>query len=314
MRDQNWWDKSAAPLCLGKMELFHLLPSWVHPKGPRKRQVMNPKVAHLPIGPSSPLLTTTAAAILLFILLELTEVSWIYLSVPLVKERSYNDNVTDLFFFNVQLYCLSLHCRLCTFTTLAQQAKFVCLKRLFSCIASLLASLMHFLKYLPGPFQGAGEKRRNGSPFYLFVFPGLQDPQAGGHLFLGFTPGPRPRVRGPAPTLLIKLGCLPGPVCGVREKKASGALSLFLLLHLLFFTVFTQATLPQESEPEKVLFYLVDCQEYGFTRQLYQRSPPNGEIQKFTCAQVCERNLPRAQGAFGWQRVPIFTHVSHTFH
>ena len=202
--------------------------------------------------------------------------------------------VNDLYQFTVN-NCLSTYCRLCTFTTLAQQTKLVSLNLLFSCIASLLASLMHLLTFLPGPSPGVGEKRRSGSPFYLFARLCLQDPQAGGHLFLGFTPSPRPRVRGPAPTLLNKLGCLPGPVCGVREKKASRALSLSLLLHLLFFTVFTQATSPQESEPEKVLFYLVDCQEYGFLRQLYRRSPQKGEIQKFTCAQVCERNLPRAQ-------------------
>ena len=146
---------------------------------------------------------------------------------------------------------------------------------------------MHFLKCLPGPFQGVGEKRRSGSPFYLFARLCLQDPQAGGHLFLGFTPSPRPRVRGPAPTLLNKLGCLPGPVCGVREKKASRALSLSLLLNLSLsrFTILTQDArcildpiqgARESTEPnKKVLFYLVD--------------------QKFTCAQVCERNLPRAQ-------------------
>ena len=43
--------QSDCALCNWKMEHFHLLPSWVHPKGPRKRQVMSP-TAHLPTVPT----------------------------------------------------------------------------------------------------------------------------------------------------------------------------------------------------------------------------------------------------------------------
>ena len=174
----------------------------------------------------------------------------------------------------------------------------------FSQFALLLHSISScisnaFLEMPPRPLsRGRGEEEKRIS-FFPFCPPLLAGPASRGsslpRLHGAFTPSPRPRVRGPAPTLLNKLGCLPGPVCGVREKKANRALSLSLLLHLLFFTVFTQATSPQESEPEKVLFYLVDSQEYGFLRQLYRRSPQKGEIPKFTCAQVCECNLPRAQ-------------------
>ena len=293
--DSSLGQTCSRTLRFGKMVSFRLLPSWIYHLGSRKRQVMSP-TAHLPIVPT---------------VLPMSVMDW-----------SYDTEIAnDLYQFtdNNGLCRRTLHIVSAQFTN-----KLICLLSFslfaLACIASLLASLMRLVRCPPGSLRGVGSKKSQRSSFFLFARPCLQNPQAGCHLFLGFTPGSRPRVRGPAPLLLTKLGCLPGPVCGVREKKASRALSLSLLLHLLFFTVFTQATSPQESEPEKVLFYPVDCPVYGFTRQLYQRSPQNGEIQKFACAQVCERNLPKSAmapkvpGAFGGQRVPIFTHDLHTFY
>ena len=195
-----------------------LLPSWVSHLRPRKRQVMSP-TAHLPSGhPSTPLSTTAAAILLLFSLLAMTGSSLVYLSVPTV----------------------SMVCRLCTFTnTLAQLLNQTTCLSLFalavSCLASLLASLI-LLVFLPGPLQGVGEKRSKLRFFYLARLY-LQIPQVGGFLFLGFTPSCRPAAGGPTPLLLIKLGFLPGPVCGVREKKASRALSFLALLLNLSLTL-----------------------------------------------------------------------------
>ena len=67
------WDKFDCALCNWEMERFHLLPSWVHPKGPRKRQVMNP-TSHLPTVPT--LLPVFVPTWLLLILQWLTSLDW----------------------------------------------------------------------------------------------------------------------------------------------------------------------------------------------------------------------------------------------
>ena len=100
-------------------------------------------------------------------------------------------------------------------------------------------------------------------------------------------------------TLISLLGCLPGPVCGVREKRASDALSLLVLFLLVFLlsTVFaqTQDALPQEAEPDKVLLYLLDSRKQWIFESTLRHSPPPEKSKKFTYAQVCARDLTRAQ-------------------
>ena len=142
--------------------------------------------------------------------------------------------MTGLFLVYLSVPTASIYCRLCIFTNaLAQLLNQTACLSLFalasSCLASLFASLI-LLVFLPVPLQGVGEKRSKLRFFYLLARLYLQIPQVGGFLFLGFTPSCRPAAGGPTPLLLTKLGFPPGPVCGVREKKASRALSFLALL------------------------------------------------------------------------------------
>ena len=170
----------------------HLYPSWVRFKRPRKRQVMSPNDAHVPKG------------------------------------RSSTD--TDLCLYN---YCLSIYCRLCTHAHSLAQSTFqtnrVSLSLIFSCIASIascISSPLLNLDFLPGPILGVGEKRRKRTSLKSYYFALLCThtvPCAQGSCFLGFTPSCRPAAGGLAPCPLLSVGCLPGPVRGVREKKARDA-------------------------------------------------------------------------------------------
>ena len=217
-----------------------LLPSWVPSTELRKRQVMSP-TAHLPTVPT---------------VLPLSVMDW-----------SYDTEIAnDLYQFtdNNGLCRRTLHIVSAQFTN-----KLICLLSFslfaLACTASLLASLMQLVRCPPGSLRGVGRKKSKRSSFFTFALPCLQNPQAGGHLFLGFTPGSRPRVRGPAPLPLTKLGFLPGPVCGVREKTASDAVSHLALLLFLLSTVFAQASLHQ-TEPDKVLLYQLDSKNSPLPR------------------------------------------------
>ena len=216
------------------------LPSWVPSTELRKRQVMSP-TAHLPTVPT---------------VLPLSVMDW-----------SYDTEIAnDLYQFtdNNGLCRRTLHIVSAQFTN-----KLICLLSFslfaLACTASLLASLMRLVRCPPGSLRGVGRKKSQRSSFFSFTRPCLQSPQAKGHLFLGFTPGSRPRVRGPAPLLLTKLGFLPGPVCGVREKTASDAVSHLALLLFLLSTVFAQASLHQ-TEPDKVLLYQLDSKNSPLPR------------------------------------------------
>ena len=281
--------------------VMSLLPSWAPYTGSRKRQVMSP-TAHSPTGlPSTPL-TTTAAAIL-FILFTMTGLSLVYLSVPTLLSS---------------IYCRHFHTHTHTLAQLFQTVSLISLATLAS--TALHAFFFFFLLFcffffssssslslrlercLPGPFEGVGEKRSSKTPIQIFYFAllCLQIPQVGGSYFLGFTPGSRPRVRGPAPLPLTKLGFPSGSFQGVGGKRASEALSFLAVFSLIFLfsLVFAQTNALRDTEPYRRVFLYhsstVDCQGYGFTRQLYRRSPQNGEIRKFTHAQVCARDLKSA--------------------
>ena len=209
--------------------------------GFRKRQVMSP-TAHVPTVPT---------------LLPLLLLQWLVV----LDWPTDTESINDLYQFTVN-NCLSTDCRRTLHIVSAQFTnKFISLLSfsLFAlpCIASLLASLMQLARCPPGSLGGVGRKKSQQCSFFTFALPCLQNPQAGGHLFLGFTPGSRPRVRGPAPLPLTKLGFLPGPVCGVREKTASDAVSHLTLLLFLLSTVFAQTPLHQ-TEPDKVLIYQLD--------------------------------------------------------
>ena len=125
--------------------------------------------------------------------------------------------------------CLSIYCRRTLDIVSAQfKNKYFSLLSFFlfalASIASLLASLMRLVRYPPGFLRGVGRKKSQQSSFYFL--PALLSPESRGHLFLG-----------------SKLGFLPGPVCGVREKTASDAVSHLALLLFLLFTVFAQIPL-----------------------------------------------------------------------
>ena len=159
---------------------------------------------------------------------------------------------------------------------------------------------------LPGPFKGVREKK--GSKTFLHIFYlallCLQIPQVGGSSFLGFTPRCRPAAGGPAPLPLTKLGFPSGSFQGVGGKRASEALSFLAVFSLvfLFLLVFAQTNAHGtlgDTEPHREVFLYhfstVDNTDFGLPSLLYRLSPQNGEIQKFTCAQVCARDLKRAQ-------------------
>ena len=264
------------------------LPSWVSPLRLRKRQVMSP-TAHLPTGLPSTLLTTTAAAIL-FILFTMTGLSLVYLPVPTLLS--------------------SIHCRHFCTHILAQFNQTVSLS-LFA-LATLASTALHasssplsltLERCLPGPFKGVGEKRSSETLLKISYFTRLclQIPQVGGSSFLGFTPRCRPAAGGPAPLPLPKLGFPSGSFQGVGGKRASEALSLLAVFSLifLFLLVFAQTNTRGDTEPHREVFLYhfstVDDTDFGLPSRLYRLSPQNGEIQKFTYAQVCARDLRRAQ-------------------
>ena len=154
-------------------------------------------------------------------------------------------------------------------------------------IASLASRLSLTLAYPPGSLRGVRRKRSSEAPEILSYFARLcrQIPTQQGVLsFLGFTPCPRPRVRGPTP-LLIKLGCLPGPVRGVREKTASKAVSFLVLFCLLFLLVFAQAPAAQHThtrtEPMKnVCFCPMNSGNFGYSELPLPHSPRKRGVSK----------------------------------
>ena len=162
--------------------------------------------AHLPTGlPSTPL-TTTAAAIL-FILFTMAGLSLVYLSVPTllssIHSRHFHTHTHTL----AQLF-QTVSLSLFTFASIALLAS-----------SSSLSLILE--RCLPGPFKGVGEKKGSKTLLQVshFALLCLQIPQVGGSYFLGFTPGSRPRVRGPAPLPLIKLGFPSGSFQGVGGKR-----------------------------------------------------------------------------------------------
>ena len=169
---------------------------------------------------------------------------------------------------------------------------------------------------LPGPFKGVREKRSSKTPLKISYFTRLclQIPQVGGSSFLGFTPRCRPAVGGPAPLPLIKLGFPSGSFQGVGGKRASEALSLLAVFSLIFLfsLVFAQTnaqgTLGDTEPHRKVFLYhfsTVDDTVFGLPSRLYRLSPQNREIQKFTYAQVCARDLRRAQWPWNCQDATV---------
>ena len=208
------------------------------------------------------------------------------------------ESINDLYQFTVN-NCLSTDCRRTLHIVSAQFTNKLISLLSFSlftlaCIASLLASLMQLARCPPGSLRGVGRKKSQQSSFYSFALPCLQDPQAGGHLFLGFTPGSRPRVRGPAPLPLTKLGFLPGPVCGVREKTASDAVSHLALLLFLLSTVFAQTPLHQ-TEPDKVPLYQLDSSKQWVFESIYRHSPQCGDNPNLTFTEGFRKDLGKAK-------------------
>ena len=167
----------------------------------------------------------------------------------------------------------------------------------FASIASCISSLKH-LECLPGSRKGVGEKRGERSLFLSFARPALSREQ-GSSL---------PRVHPQLPTgswgpgsftLISLLGCLPGPVCGVREKRASDALSLLVLFLLVFLlsTVFaqTQDALPQGAEPDNVLLYLLDSRKHWIFESTLRHSPPLEESKNSPLPRFSGTSLGKAQ-------------------
>ena len=178
----------------------------------------------------------------------LTRTSCLGQTVPIGGCKLHSDRSSPEFDTDL-CQCLSLPCLHCnSHTFLAQLSnKPFLFSLIFSCIASCISSLMQ-LAFPSGSQKGVGGKRRSGSPFLPFALPCCQIPTAGGYPFLGFTPCPRPRVRGPAPYLLTKLGFLPSSFHGVGEKTASRAVSLLSLFCLLLFLfVFAQTRTAQDA-------------------------------------------------------------------
>ena len=169
---------------------------------------------------------------------------------------------------------------------------------------------------LPGPFKGVREKKGSKTLLQIFYFAllCLQIPQVGGSSFLGFTPRCRPATGGPAPLLLTKLGFPSGSFQGVGGKRASEALSFLAVFSLvfLFLLVFAQTNAHGtlgDTEPHREVFLYhfstVDNTDFGLPSLLYRLSPQNGEIQKFTYAQVCARDLRRAQWPWNCQDATV---------
>ena len=282
---------------------------------------MSPTDAHLPLPllPSILLLQLTVMTIFFLILLSIEGSFGNAITVSLLpmaltrtfclsqamltgshefqSERSGPENDTDL------CQCLSLsycHTGTCTFTLLLAQFIFQTVSLNFCCIASCIASSLSLMQlaFPSGSQQGVGGKRRSRSPFLLFARPCCQIPAARGCPFLGFAPWPRPRSRVLAPFALHKLGCLPGPVCGVREKTASKAVSsLALFFLLLFFLVFAQTrhALHISEPPDQVHLCLSDNGNLEYMSCLCRAHPEKGAYSNLTSAQVCERMLSRRE-------------------
>ena len=252
-----------------------LLPSWASHLRPRKRQVMS-RTAHLPTVPT---------------VLPLSVMDW-----------SYDTEIANDLYQFTDNNCL---CRRTLHIVSAQSTnKLTCLLSfsLFSLpsIASCISSLKH-LECLPGSRKGVGEKRGERSLFLPFARPALSREQ-GSSL---------PRVHPQLPTgswgpgsftLISLLGCLAGPVCRVREKRASDALSLlvFFLLVFLLSTVFaqTQDALPQEAELDKALFYQFDSSKQWIFESTLRHSPPpeasnNSPLPRFSGTSLGKAQWPQ---------------------
>ena len=85
-------------------------------------------------------------------------------------------------------------------------------------------------------------------------------------------------------------------------------LAVFSLI-FLFLLVFAQTNTRGDTEPHRKVFLYhfstVDDTVFGLPSRLYRLSPQNGEIQKFTYAQVCARDLRRAQWPWNCQDATV---------
>ena len=93
---------------------------------------------------------------------------------------------------------------------------------------------------------------------------------------MGFTPCPRPSVRGPAPHSLLRVGFLPSSFHGVGEKTASRAVSFLVLF-------------------EPTVCCPFDSGNFGYLSCLCCTHPGKGANPRFTSAQVCARSLSRRE-------------------
>ena len=222
--------------------------------------------------------------------------------------------------------CLSFshHCRFALHTFLAQLSNKPFLSSLiFSCIASIASCILSPLLTLvfpPGSLWGVGRKRGSETPVKISYFSRLccHIPTAGGLSFLGFTPCPRPRVRGPAHHLLLRVGLLPGSFHGVGEKTASRAVSFLVLFCLLFSTVFAQALAAQHTHLEPrifVCFCPFNSGNFGYLSCLCCTHPFEGEnpkIHLFSGLRAQPRKKRMASelsAAIGGQHGTIFAHL-----
>ena len=270
---------SGTNLCAPCLLIY--LPGFI-PKGSRKRQVMSPTMAPVAGRPFTFFQLLRSQHLLLLLVLGLLTATMIVPLLSSIHCRHFTHTLAQLQTVSLSLFALA---------TLASRA---------SCIYS---SLSLKLECPPGSFQGVRGKRSSKTPLKLSqLYPPLPaDPAGRGFLLLRLHPRCRPAVGGPAPLPLTKLGFPSGSFQGVGGKRASEALSFLAVFSLifLFLLVFAQTNVLRDTEPQREVFLYhfstVDCQGYGFTRQLYQRSPQNGEIRKFTYAQVCARDLRRAQ-------------------
>ena len=244
--------------------------------GSRNRQVMSPS-AHLPMRLLFSSFNTDRSILSIFLLLLLLNL--IHGNLPVTvsllpmaltrtfclsqamltgsrefqSERSGPENDTDL------CQCLSLpycHTGTCTFTLFLAQFIFQTVSLNFSCIACISCILHHlfstnsrFPSWLPPGSKEEEEQQQGSLKLRHFARPCAQTvPSARGSSSIGFTPCPRPRVRGPAPTLLTKGRFPPGSVCGVGRKRAIALSSLCQTLFcLLFLLVFAQAPAAQHT-------------------------------------------------------------------
>ena len=211
--------------------------------GSRKRQVMSPTDAHLPLPllPSILLLQLTVMTIFFLMLLSTEGSFGNAITVSLLpmaltrtfclrqamltgshefqSERSGPETDTDL------CQCLSLHhclCALHTFLAQLQTKPFLFSQFTLASIAALASRLSLTLAYPPGSLRGVRRKRSSEAPEILsFARLCRHIPTAGGSFFPRVHPLPSTEGKGPGSSLALKLGFLPGSVHGVREKTAS---------------------------------------------------------------------------------------------